>query len=498
MNEKLKNDGRLIIVSNRLPIIFSKKENELTISPGSGGLVTALAPVLKNRGGTWIGWVGPTEQQDEAQITTALKEQSKDCGFFLYPIFLSKEEVKLYYNGYANEIIWPLFHDLPSKCIFNPNYWLAVQNVSRKFADSIHQIAQQNDFVWIHDYHLIHVGQELRKRNIKNKLGFFLHIPFPALDIFIKLPWRFQILRALLQYDTVGFQTLRDQRNFMQCVKRLLPEVKIIRKPPGHICQINDREVRVGAFPISIDYQKFCNEAKNKDVTDHGLLNLEQLKNQKIVFSCDRLDMSKGIIQRLEAIKLFLKTHPELYEKVIFIQIVIPSRIESTNYQELKTQIDQLVGEINSEFTKVGWVPIHYFFHGISHKELLAFYRISDIALITPLKDGMNLVAKEYIASNVDENGTLILSEFAGASSQLQHGAFLINPYDIEGLAETIYKTLKLSLIECKRRMRKLRKKVEKYDVFWWVTNYLNVAISKELKDFPIVDEYIPTEDTIQ
>lgn len=261
-----------------------------------------------------------------------------------------------------------------------------------------------------------------------------------------------------------------------------------------HICQTATREVRVGAFPISIDYNEFSKMAAGQEVANQAWSHHEHLKGQKIIFSCDRLDISKGIPYRLEAIRHLLKNHPELHEKVTFFQVVIPSRIEIPKYQELKKEIDRLVGEINSQFTKTGWVPIQYLFRSINRKELLAFYRISEVALITPVKDGMNLVAKEYIASNVNENGVLILSEFAGAATQLQREAFLINPYDIEGLSETIYKALTLPSSDRKKRMRKMRRNVQRYDVFWWVQSFLNAAISKELHDFPIIEEYTPTE----
>lgn len=486
--------SRFMIVSNRLPIVISNEEGKLTASMGSGGLVTALAPVLKNRGGIWIGWPGPVEEEERKTVNEMLEKESHHEGFFLHPIFLTQEEVKLYYDGFANEIIWPLFHDLQSECHFDPLYWKAAQDVNHKFAEGICQKIQSDDFLWIHDYHLMLVGQELRKLGVTEKIGFFLHIPFPSFDIFIKLPWRFQILRTLLEYDLIGFQTPRDQRNFLQCVKRLLPDVKITNQRQVHFCTIHDREVRVGAFPISIDYQEFSEMAAGKEVSNQVGFDYEHFKGQKIVFSCDRLDISKGIIYRLEAIRHLLKNHPEIHEKVTFFQVVIPSRVEIPKYQSLKKEIDRLVGEINSQFTKTGWVPIHYLFHSISRKELLAFYRISEIALVTPVKDGMNLVAKEYIASNVNENGVLILSEFAGAATQLQHEALLINPYDIEGLAETIYTALMLPQQERKKRMRKMRRKVHRYDVFWWIHTFLNAANAKELSDFPFTEDYVPTE----
>jgi trehalose 6-phosphate synthase/phosphatase len=491
MNET---NGRLVIVSNRLPVVISRENDKLHVNTSSGGLVTALAPVLKNRRGIWIGWPGSAKPEEQTDYNFLLSKESRITGFSLHPIYLTEEEMKLYYEGFSNEIIWPLFHDLQSECHFDPSYWGAAQEVNLKFAKTIKDKLKSHDFIWIHDYHLLLVGQELRKMDANEKIGFFLHIPFPSLDVFIKLPWRFQILRALLEYDLVGFQTLRDQRNFMQCVKRLLPDVKVKSSRYLQTCQTSTREIRVGAFPISIDFQEVSKMAAEKEVTDQAWLNYENLKGQKIVFSCDRLDISKGISYRLEAIRHLLKYHPELHEKVTFFQIVVPSRTEIPKYQDLKKEIDRLVGEINSQFAKTGWVPIQYLYRSISRMELLAYYRISEVALITPVKDGMNLVAKEYIASNITENGVLILSEFAGAAIQLQHGALLINPYDIEGLAKTIHTALTLPQEERRKRMRKMRRLVQRHDVFEWVRTFLNAAISKELHDFPLDEEYTPTD----
>lgn len=486
---------RLIIISNRLPIAISKEEGDLVSSRGSGGLVTAIAPVIKNRGGVWVGWPGKVDKEDEENARKLLQKENSNTGFLLHPVFLSEQEVKFYYEGFANELIWPLFHDLQSDCRFNPLFWKTNLEVNERFAKETFAIAGKNDFLWVHDYQLLLMAQYLRKLGAIQKTAFFLHIPFPSLDIFLKLPWRFQVLRALLEYDLIGFQTLRDQRNFIQCVKRLLPDIQMKYQRNVHTCITQTRSVLVSAFPISIDYNEFAVSAARKDVTEQAGFNLEQFKGQQVVFSCDRLDITKGIPYRLEAIRYLLKTHPELHGKVTFFQIVIPSRTEILQYQELKKEIDRLVGEINSQFTETGWVPVQYIYRSITRKELLAYYRISNIALITPVKDGMNLVCKEYIASNVNQNGVLILSEFAGAAIQFQHEAILINPYDIEGLAEAIYQALNMPPKECKKRMKKMRRNVQRYDVYRWVKNFLEVAISKELHDFPLIQEYTPQEE---
>jgi len=484
---------RLIIISNRLPITIVNKEGSLLVQPGSGGLVTALAPVLRDRGGMWIGWTG-TADVPEADIQRLMHEQKSSVGFSLVPVLLSKEEVGQYYHGFSNEILWPLFHDLQSQCHFVPSYWQAYQQVNHKFAEATAKHSTPEDIIWVHDYHLILMGQELRKLGIQSKISFFLHIPFPPLDIFLKLPWRFQILRALLDFDFVGFQTARDLRNFIQCVRTLLKDVFITTVNGFHQCKVGQREMRVGPFPISIDYKEFASMASNKEVSDGAWHIHEKLPNRQLIFSVDRLDYTKGIPYRLEAIRTLLTQHPELHTKVTFFQVVVPSRIEVPKYQALKTEIDELVGTINSQFTQAGWVPIHYMFRSLTKVELLSFYRTAEIALITPLKDGMNLVAKEYVASNIEENGVLILSEFAGAASQLHGEAILVNPYDVEGVANAIHKAVAMPQEERKSRMKKMRRNIKRYDIFWWVRSFLRAAASKEIVDFPLVLEYTPTD----
>lgn len=488
---------RLVIISNRLPFIVEKKEDKLTLKAGSGGLTTALAPVLRDRGGIWIGWTG-TVDVDENEITNLLKSNLPNQGFLFSPVFLNKEDISLYYEGFSNEIIWPLFHDLQTECHFVPEYWQAYKKANKKFCDTAIKYILPQDFIWVHDYHLMLVGQELRNQGNNQKLGFFLHIPFPPLDIFLKLPWRFQIINALLQYDLIGFQTMRDKRNFIQCVRTLLKDARIFNNKSMHTCKINQSEVRIGAFPISIDYYEFERIAASKEVDEHIKDLKKSTNNQILVFSVDRLDYTKGILFRLEAIRRFLIDHPEFHKKIQFIQLVVPSRTEIPKYYQLKEEIDRLVGEINSQMTHEGWVPIHHLYRSFDRTDLIAHYRASEIILVTPIKDGMNLVVKEYIASNLEEKGMVILSEFAGASAQLYREAILVNPYDIIGVAEAIYTAIIMNSTERKKRMRKMKRDVKKYNIFWWVENFLNAAISKDLKDFPQINEYIPSDNSKQ
>lgn len=485
---------RLIIISNRLPFVIEKDEGKPYLKPGSGGLTTALAPVLRDRGGVWIGWTG-TEDGDDQEVVELCEKNQKQEGYLFSPVFLTKEEVSLYYEGFSNEILWPLFHDLQTKCHFVPEYWDAYQSVNRKFAENVKEHAQADDFIWVHDYHLMLLGQELRIMGVHQKIGFFLHIPFPPLDIFLKLPWRFQIINALLQYDLLGFQTMRDRRNFVQCVRTLIKEARLTSTRSIHLCKIGQREVRIGAFPISIDYNEFERVAASKDVERDAKLLKEANQNQRLVFSVDRLDYTKGIMYRLEAIRRFLLQHPEFHKKVRFIQLVVPSRAEILKYHQLREEINRLVGEINSQFTHDGWAPIHHIYRSFDRRELIAHYRASDVMLVTPVKDGMNLVAKEYIASNVVEKGVLVLSEFAGAAAELYKEALLINPYDIVGVANAIHQALVMPEKERMKRMRKMRREIKSSNIFYWVENFLSTAISKVLKDFPNINEYIPTDE---
>lgn len=484
---------RLLIVSNRLPIVVKRHEGKLSVTTGSGGLVTALAPVLRNRGGTWIGWPGIADLK-ESESSPITKEASKVSGFNFEPVLLTKKEVENYYVGFSNEVIWPLFHDLQTVCNFDPDYWETYQHVNKLFADAVEKVHHPEDFIWVHDYQQMLLGQELRKKGITNRLGFFLHIPFPPLDIFLKLPWRFQIIRALLEYDLVGFQTQRDRRNFIQCVRTLLKDVDQKSAGSLHVFKVNDRMVRVGSFPISIDYNEFERLAKSKEVEKLAWNIHEQLPERKLILSVDRLDYTKGIPYRLEAFKMLLLNHPELIGKVSMVQVVVPSRTDIPRYQELKEEIDRKVGELNSRFTSGGWVPIHYMYRSLKRVELLSYYRTSEVAFVTPIKDGMNLVAKEYIASDIDEKGVLVLSEFAGAAAELHEEALLVNPYDVVGMSQALFKALNIPEDERHKRMVKMRRLVKKHDIFWWVHSFLNAAISKELVDFPLVSEYIPDD----
>jgi len=486
----------LVVASNRLPIVVVRDaDGRYELTPGSGGLITALVPVLRDRGGVWVGWPGTSG--DLSFLAPELETAGKRAGYRLEPVPLSAEEERKFYQGFSNEIIWPLFHDLQSHCNFDPEYWKVYQQVNRRYADVLTRHCRTEDFLWVHDYHLTGVATELRRLGTTAHLAFFLHIPFPPLDIFLKLPWRFQLLRALLDYDLIGFQTPRDLRNFLGCVRHLMPEVRVQgRRGQAQTLQIEEREVRAGSFPISIDFNAFVTRAAAPEVGAKVADLKAMLPDRQLILGVDRLDYTKGIPQRLRAFGHALQRHPDLLERVTLIQVVVPSREEIPRYHDLRNEIEQLVGEINGRFTRPGgWVPIHYVFRRLTRTDLLAYYRAAQIGLVTSLKDGMNLVAKEYCACSIEEDSVLILSEFAGAAAELQHGALLVNPYDIEGTAEAIHRAVNMPPDERRARMRRMRRTIRNHDIFWWVDSFLQAAIAKDLSAFPQPDDYVPQQD---
>jgi len=481
---------RFVAVSNRLPVKLTRDEDG-TIRPLAevGGLVSALAPVLSNRGGQWVGWPGV---EHTADLDHVLEEASRAAGYVLRPVYLARADAELYYNGFSNGIIWPLFHDLPSRCNFTPEAWDAYQRANQSFATVVADSCAESEHIWVHDYHLMRVGRELREMGVTAPLGFFLHIPFPPLDMFLRLPWRAEVLLALLAYDLVGFQTLRDRRNFLYCVRHLLPGCAT--RGQGRVVTVDyeGREVRVGSFPIGIDYTDFRESAGSVAVRSAAEQLREQLGDRTLILGVDRLDYSKGIPEKLEAFRSALLRYPELQGKTTLVQIAVPSRLDVPEYQELRVRIERLVGEINGQFTRGGWAPIQYLFRRVDRAELLAHYVAADVALITPLKDGMNLVAKEYCACSSDRPGVLILSEFAGAASQLHRWALTVNPHDVKEVAEAIYLGCTMTSSEKRTRMRHMRRSLKAHDIYRWVDDFLSAAAGKSLQDFPFQEEYMP------
>ena len=472
----------LVIASNRLPVSFEKGPNGLQVKQSSGGLVTALEPLLREHGGIWVGSAG-TEQdpQSSEQIRRELAELSREHHYRYEPIALTQEEHAKYYEGFSNEIVWPLFHDLQSRCNFDPTYWEYYLRVNERFADSIVKVSGRNSLIWINDYQLMQVAPFLRKQAPRARLIFFLHIPFPPPDIFEKLPWRCQVLEGLLAHDVVGVQTERDARNLLACLRAFVPEISIWRhEKERQIIHHNGHETLIGAFPISIDFEDFERSSDADDVRRRAAaLRAQTPRDMTMVLGIDRLDYTKGITERLKAFALFLRQHPELHYKTTLIQIVVPSRETIPGYQVLKAEIERLVTQVNGEFAEPGWVPVNYIHRSLPRTELLALYRTARVAFITPLKDGMNLVAKEYCACRHEDDGVLILSEFAGAATELREGSLLVNPYDQSAVADALARAVTMDEAEQRKRMTTLREQVRKADLAAWLQSFLEHMESK-------------------
>ncbi|HUO24458.1 MAG TPA: trehalose-6-phosphate synthase [Candidatus Aquilonibacter sp.] len=456
---------RMVVVSNRLPVTIERTADGFQVEPSSGGLVTALRPLLNDCAGVWIGWTG-TEASPE--IERILEDHSHQSNFALKPIFMSAEERARFYCGFSNEVLWPLFHDLQSRCNFDPTYWDTHLAVNCRFAEKAAAEAQPGDLIWVHDYHLMSVAARLRQLSVNETVAYFHHIPFPSPDIFEKLPWREEILTALLDFDVLGFQTLRDRKNFIACLRHFVKAAEVSSHGEHLIVEEPGRTTFVGAFPISIDFEEFAHGAANEEVGARAAEITRGVGDSRIILGVDRLDYTKGIPERLEAFRHLLQFYPDLHRKITLVQIVVPSREEIPKYCELKAEIERLVSQINGQYGDPGWVPVHYVHRSLDRPELLAYYRAADIALITPLKDGMNLVSKEYCTSRVNNDGVLILSEFAGSAFQLHQGALLVNPYHTRAVAEAIRSACEMSPAEQRQRMRKMRARIRREDIYRW------------------------------
>src|SRR6266704_5489127 len=470
-------EGRLINVSNRLPVEIKFRAGRARLNPTAGGLATALDSIWRHHHGLWIGWAGAVDAET-ADTLLSKAARGRPYGFKAVP--LTQQEVSKFYSGFANEIIWPLFHDMPSRCDFDPEYWEFYQRVNRKFAQLTAEAATSKDLIWAQDYHLMLMGRYLREANCPARVGFFLHIPFPAPDIFEKLPWRKTILRSLLQYHLLGFQTDRDRYNFLSCLERIVPEAITERDESHNVVVLDGRRTKVDTFPISIAFDEFASHAAGREVETSAIQLRRELMNNFVVLGVDRMDYTKGIPERLKAFRILLKRYPELRHRVTMVQVVVPSREEIREYKQLRREVELLVSQINGEFTEAGWVPIHYMHRSLTRRQLLTYYRAADSLLVTSLKDGMNLVAKEFCAAQVDERGVVVISEFTGSTAELQHGAIVVNPNDLAGIAEAVHRACVMPVEEKRSRMQLLRNVVRTYNVQRWAESFLGEALTAD------------------
>jgi trehalose 6-phosphate synthase/phosphatase len=456
-------DRRLLIVANRLPVTVTVEDGRAVVCQSVGGLATALQAPHDRSGGLWIGWPGivdeltPEMQSDVDRALAATR---------VVPITLDSQEVALFYEQISNGVLWPICHDRIDRLPLHVEGWDVYESVNARFADAAAEQYQPGDVVWVHDYQLLRVPALLRKRIPDARVGFFLHVPFPNPEIFFTLPNRRSLVEGMMGADLVGFHTRRYHGHFRAALRRLFS----VEADSAGVVRWQSRRVKLGVFPISVDATDFARRAATREVVEKTLE--YKSSDLRLLVGIDRLDYSKGIPRRLIALKRLFVMHPEWRERVRLIQVAVPTRDRVDAYRSFRRDVSSLVGQINGEFATPTWTPIQYIHRSVPDAVLLALYRAADVMLVTPLRDGMNLVAKEFAAARIDEDGVLVLSEFAGAADELTD-AILVNPYDVDGTAEAIHRALTMDATERRQRMRGLRQTVQQFDVHRWAASFL-------------------------
>ena len=476
---------RLLIVSNRLPVTIRQDDDNYAVERSSGGLATALSHPHAALDSLWLGWPGASydSADDRRRLTRLLRDTYR-----FSPVYLTDEQVQRYYYGFSNGALWPLCHFFEAHVVYDDDQWEAYVEVNRLFCDAVSEEMHGDELIWVHDYHLFLLPQMLRQRFPDARIGFFLHTPFPPSELFRVMPCREDLLRGLLGADVVGFQTFNNLQNFLYSVYRVLGI-----SGDMNALSYEGRPVSCAVHPISVDPSQFLKSLDSDDDTKEELRRLnEAMEDRKVILGMDRLDYSKGIPGRLRAYQRLLGAHPEWREAVTLVQVAVPSREQVTAYQDLRRQVDELVGEINGTYGTTTWTPVQYVHRNLPFSEICALLRRADIALITPLRDGMNLVAKEYAVCQKDRAGALILSEFAGASSELGE-AFFVNPYDTEGVAARLHEVLSSSEEALADRMGALHRRVCGHTVHAWAEKFLS-----QLSNVQTQQTSCPLNDTAQ
>ncbi|MFQ5841367.1 MAG: bifunctional alpha,alpha-trehalose-phosphate synthase (UDP-forming)/trehalose-phosphatase [Thermodesulfobacteriota bacterium] len=472
---------RLLVVSNRLPVTVVEREGKLQFQRRAGGLVSGLSAYLDSLRGSsladsqyiWVGWPGVT-------VNDRMKEKVRSelfSEFQAYPVFISERDMETFYYGFCNRTIWPLFHYFPSRSVFNENDWKSYKRINSIFCDAVMEVIKPDDVVWIHDYHLMLLPKLLREKMSEVPIGFFLHIPFPSFELFRMLSkrWSREILEGLLGAHLIGFHTHDYTQYFLRCILRILG----YEHNMGQMV-VNGRVVKADTFPIGIDFQRFYNTAGSPEIQKEKDKLRKSLGGSTVVLSIDRLDYTKGVINRLRGYEVFLERNPQWHMKVVLVMVVVPSRIGVEHYQQMKRQIDELVGRINGRFGSIHWTPIVYQYKSLPFDPLIALYAVSDVALVTPIRDGMNLIAKEYVATKRDQEGVLVLSEMAGASKELGE-AITIQPSNVEEIADALKEALEMPKEERIKRNQVMQTRLKRYDVVRWADDFIRMLSS--LKD---------------
>ena len=456
--------SRLVVVSNRVPRVIFDESRPTVSAHQVGGLVAALYPALEKHGGLWFGWSGQITRHAAGKPLAHHALGSIE----LATMDLSEDEVERFYTGFCNRTLWPLFHSLAARIRLREEEYRAYRRINRRLGSALLPLLQPGDLVWIHDYHLMSLGAELRNGGWNGPLGFFLHTPFPPVEILTILPWESELMEAMLAYDLVGLHTNLYRRNFLEAMRSEL----------GGTCEASTyydegRKVRVGTYPIGTDPAAFEAWAKAPTEQDEVQNLRNTMHNRRIILGIDRLDYTKGIPERLLAFARLIERFPSWRRRVSMVQVSVPSRTRVAEYMTLKRRVDQLVGEINGRFGELDWVPIRYIYGSFSHPELAQMYREAHVCLVLPLRDGMNLVCKEYVASQVGDPGVLVLSRFCGAAEELR-AAVIVNPYDINGTARALNQALLMPREERARRMAALRERVYANTANNWRDKFLH------------------------
>ncbi len=466
---------RVLIVANRLPVSITRGDGGLQVKPSAGGLATGLRSYLESGQALWIGWPGYTGHPGTAEREAVQRQLAE---MHAVPLWLSRDEVSQYYDRMSNSVLWPLFHYFPERLPMHIREWPVYEQVNARFADAVAEHYQPGDRIWVHDYHLMLVPELLRARLPDATIGFFLHIPFPSSEVFRLLPFRDRLLAGTLGADLVGFHTAGYARQFTQSLLLLLGLATQFDR-----VQVADREVRVGVFPMGVDAERFAALAATEEAA-REVAHLRRVDGCAVLVGIDRLDYTKGLPRRLLAYETLLRDYPQWRERVRLVQVAVPSRGGAAAYREFRQQMEALVGRVNGTYGTPRWAPIHYLHRNLSETEVAALYRAADVLLCTPLRDGMNLVAKEFVASRADGDGVLLLSEFAGAAAELPE-AVRVNPYDLDRCAAAIHQALTLPPEERRQRMAAMRARVMRWTVTRWSDSFLDALAAASAARHP-------------
>ena len=457
---------KLIVAANRLPITVAKREGQFHYRQSPGGLAVGLASLPDSLQRLWMGWPGISSErlrpEEKQRIREKLQEQDS------VPVFLSQRQIDQYYLGFCNKTVWPLFHYFPVRTVFEQRFWKSYQQVNHTFCDEIVKVAKPGDTVWVHDFQLMLLPRLLREKIPELQIGYFHHIPWPSFELFRLLPWREEVLEGLLGADLVGFHSYDYVRHFLSSVSRIAGLEHLL----GRV-QVHNRIAKVDAFPMGIDHDKYAGAINDAEVKREIDRIYETIGKRRIIFSVDRLDYTKGIVERLEAFDWFLTTHPEYREKVTLIIVAVPSRSGIEDYKQLRGHLEQLVGRVNGEHGTIGYMPVWYLYRFLPFHKLTALYNAADVALITPLRDGMNLIAKEYLATKTDGRGVLILSEMTGAASELGE-ALVVNANDKAAIVRALKQALEMPPDEQRERNRVMQKRLRRYGIERWSTDFIH------------------------